>query len=184
MPLEAQRPPVDFARLDAVANHGMMIESDGLAQIGGVVRHLFSQPGDVRGQFVDASDMPIKTRVNLLEAQIYLFEPPVDLLEAPVNLLEAPVDLLKAPIDLFEPPVMLAQSSDDIAYLQGDFGQQLIDGCDIGAVDPAHAIPRTILSQAFLYMHSAVERKGLSLSGRLPLMTNSSPCEWEEGPCL
>ena len=36
---------------------------------------------------------------------------------------------------------MLAQSSDDIAYLLGDFGPQLIDGCDIGAVDPAHATP-------------------------------------------
>jgi hypothetical protein len=36
---------------------------------------------------------------------------------------------------------MLAQSSDDIAYLLGDFVQQPIDGCDIGAVDPAHATP-------------------------------------------
>ena len=112
MPLDAQHPSLDFAELDAVANHGMVIERHRLAQIGDIVGHLFSQPGDIRGQFVDASDMPIKARVNL-------FEPPVDLLE---------------------PPVMLTQSSDDIAYLLGDFGQQLIDGGDIGAVDTAHAI--------------------------------------------
>jgi hypothetical protein len=161
MPLEAPRPPLDFAELDAVANYGMVIESDGLAQTGDIVRHLFSQPGDVRGQFVDAVNVPIKTRVDLLEAQIYLFEAPVDLLEAPVDLLEASVDLLEVSVDLlkppvdsleplvdlFEPPAMLTEPSTDIAYLLGDFGQQLIDGCDIGAVDPAHAIPRTILPQ-------------------------------------
>jgi hypothetical protein len=147
MPLEAPRPPLDFAELDAVANHGMVIESDGLAQIGDVVRHLFSQPGDVRGQFVDAVNVPIKTRVDLLEAQIYLFEAPVDLLEASVDLLEVSVDSLEPPVDLFEPPAMLTEPSTYIAYLLGDFGQQLIDGCDIGAVDPAHAIPRTILPQ-------------------------------------
>jgi hypothetical protein len=147
MPLEAPRPPLDFAELDAVANHGMVIESDGLAQIGDVVRHLFSQPGDVRGQFVDAVNVPIKTRVDLLEAQIYLFEAPVDLLEASVDLLEVSVDSLEPPVDLFEPPAMLTEPSTYIAYLLGDFGQQLIDGCDIGAVDPAHVIPRTILPQ-------------------------------------
>ncbi|HKM72923.1 MAG TPA: hypothetical protein VJX94_23145 [Stellaceae bacterium] len=112
MPLDAQHPPLDFAELDAMANHGIVIESHGLAQIGDIVRHLFPQSGDIRGQFVNASHMPIEARVNL-------FEPPVDLLE---------------------PPVMLTQSSDDIAYLLGDFGQQLIDGGDIGAVDTAHAI--------------------------------------------
>jgi hypothetical protein len=111
MALDAQRPLLDFAELDAVANHGMVIEGNRLAQTGDVVRHLFSQSGDIRGQFVDAFNVPIKTRVYLLEA---------------------PVDLLEAPVDLFEPPVMLTQSSDDIAYLLGDFGQQLIDGCDIG----------------------------------------------------
>jgi len=142
MPLDAQHPPLDFAELDAVANHGMVIERHGLAQIGDVVGHLFSQPGDIRGQFVDAINVPIKTRVDLLEAQFHL-------LEAPVDLLEPPVDLLEPPVDLFEPSVMFTQSSDDIAYLLGDFGQQLIDGRDIGAVDPAHAIPRTILSQPF-----------------------------------
>ena len=154
MPLDAQHPLLDFAELDAVANHGMVIESDGLAQTGDIVRHLFSQPGDVRGQFVDAVNVPIKTRVDLLEAQIYLFEAPVDLLEASVDLLEVSVDLLKPPVDsleplvdLFEPPAMLTEPSTDIAYLLGDFSQQLIDGCDIGAVDPAHAIPRTILPQ-------------------------------------
>jgi len=142
MPLDAQHPPLDFAELDAVANHGMVIEGDGLAQTGDIVRHLFSQPGDIRGQFVDAINVPIKTRVDLLEAQFHL-------LEAPVDLLEPPVDLLEPPVDLFEPSVMFTQSSDDIAYLLGDFGQQLIDGRDIGAVDPAHAIHRTILSQPF-----------------------------------
>jgi len=142
MPLDAQHPPLDFAELDAVANHGMVIERHRLAQIGDVVGHLFSQPGDIRGQFVDAINVPIKTRVDLLEAQFHL-------LEAPVDLLEPPVDLLEPPVDLFEPSVMFTQSSDDIAYLLGDFGQQLIDGRDIGAVDPAHAIPRTILSQPF-----------------------------------
>jgi hypothetical protein len=154
MPLDAQHPLLDFAELDAMANYGMVIEGHGLAQIGDIVRHLFSQPGDVRGQFVDAVNVPIKTRVDLLEAQIYLFEAPVDLLEASVDLLEVSVDLLKPPVDsleplvdLFEPPAMLTEPSTDIAYLLGDFGQQLIDGCDIGAVDPAHAIPRTILPQ-------------------------------------
>ena len=142
MPLDAQHPPLDFAELDAVANHGMVLERHGLAQIGDVVGHLFSQPGDIRGQFVDAINVPIKTRVDLLEAQFHL-------LEAPVDLLEPPVDLLEPPVDLFEPSVMFTQSSDDIAYLLGDFGQQLIDGRDIGAVDPAHAIHRTILSQPF-----------------------------------
>ena len=149
MPLDAQHPPLDFAELDAVANHGMVIERHGLAQIGDVVGHLFSQPGDIRGQFVDAINVPIKTRVDLLEAQFHLLEAPVDLLEPPVDLLEPPVDLLEPPVDLFEPSVMFTQSSDDIAYLLGDFGQQLIDGRDIGAVDPAHAIHRTILSQPF-----------------------------------
>jgi hypothetical protein len=131
MAFDAQRPLLDFAELDAVANHGVVIEGNRLAQTGDVVRHLFSQSGDIRGQFVDAINVPIKTRVDLLEAEIYLFEPPVDLLEPPV-------DLFEPPVDLFEPPVMLTQSSDDIAYLLGDFGQQLIDGCDIGAVDTAH----------------------------------------------
>jgi hypothetical protein len=70
MPLDAQRPLLDFAELDAVANHGMVIEGHGLAQIGDVVRHLFSQPGDIRGQFVDASDMLIETRVDLFEAPV------------------------------------------------------------------------------------------------------------------
>jgi hypothetical protein len=88
MPLDAQRPLLDFAELDAVANHGMVIEGHGLAQTGDVVRHLFSQPGDIGGQFVDAGDMLIKTRVDL-------FEPAVD---------------------LFEASVMFTQSSDDIAY--------------------------------------------------------------------
>ena len=154
MPLEAQRPPLDFAELDAVANHGMVIESDRLAQVGDIVRHLFSQPGDIRGQFVDAINVPIKTRIDLLEAQFHLLEAPVDLLEPSVDLLEVSVHLLKPPVDsieplvdLFEPPAMLTEPSTDIAYLLGDFGQQLIDGCDIGAVDPAHAIPRTILPQ-------------------------------------
>jgi hypothetical protein len=152
MPLDAQHPLLDFAELDAMANHGMVIESDGLAQTGDIVRHLFSQPGDVRGQFVDASDMPFEARVDL-------FEPPVDLFEPPVDLFEPPVDLLEPPVDLFEPPVMLTQSSDDVAYLLGDLGQQLIDSRDIGAVDPAHAIPRTILSQPLYTGHSAAREK-------------------------
>ena len=170
MPLDAQRPPLDFAELDAVANHRMVIEGNGLAQTGDVVRHLFSQPGDIRGQFVDAINVPIKTRVDLLEAQIYLFEPPVDLLEAPVDLLEPAVDLL-------EPPVMFTQSSDDIAYLLGDFGQQLIDGCDIDAVALAHAINRAVVPPSPLYIGSARKRKGLSPGRRLPLMASWSPFE-------
>jgi hypothetical protein len=124
MALDAQRPLLDFAELDAVANHRVVIEGDRLAQTSDVVRHLFSQSGDIRGQFVDAFNVPIKTRVDLLEAEIYLFEPPVD---------------------LFEPPVMgghplgdLAYLLGDLAYLPGNLGQQLIDGCDIGPVDTAH----------------------------------------------
>jgi hypothetical protein len=130
MALDAQRPLLDFAELDAVANHGVVIEGNGLAQTGDIVRHLFSQSCDVRGQFVDAINVPIKTRVDLLEAQIHL-------IEAPVDLFEAPVDLFEAPVDLFEPPVMcghplgdLANLSADLAnllgqlaYLPGDFGQ-------------------------------------------------------------
>ena len=44
---------------------------------------------------------------------------------------------------------MLAQSSDESANLLGDFGQQLIDGCDIGAVDPAHATPEPSFRKHF-----------------------------------
>ena len=123
MPLEAQRPPLDFAELDAVANHGMVIERHGLAQIGDVVGHLFSQPGDIRGQFVDAINVPIKTRVDLLEAEIYLFEAPVDLLEAPVNLLEPPVDLLEPSVVCGHPLGDLTNLLGNLAYLPGDFGQ-------------------------------------------------------------
>ena len=117
MPLDAQRPLLDFAELDAVANHGMVIEGHGLAQTGDIVRHLFSQPGDVRGQFVDASDMPIEARVDLLEALVVCRHPLGDL-----------ANLLADRANLFG----------ELAHLPGNLGQQLIDGCDIGAVDTAH----------------------------------------------
>jgi hypothetical protein len=120
LPLDAQRATLDFAELDAVANHGMVIEGNGLAQTGDVVRHLFSQSGDIRSQFVDAIHVPIKTRVDLLEAL-------VDLLEALVDLLEALVNLLEPRVDLFEPPVVsghplgdLANPLGNLAWLPGD----------------------------------------------------------------
>jgi len=116
MPLDAQHPPLDFAELDAVANHGMVIERHGLAQIGDVVGHLFSQPGDIRGQFVDAINVPIKTRVDLLEAQFHL-------LEAPVDLLEPPVDLLEPSVVCGHPLGDLTNLLGNLAYLPGDFGQ-------------------------------------------------------------
>lgn len=131
MALDAQRPLLDFAELDAVANHGMVIEGNRLAQTGDVVRHLFSQSGDIRGQFVNAFNVPIKTRVDLLEAEIYLFEPPVDLFEPPV-MCGHPLD------DLANLSADLANLLGELAHLPGNFGQQLIDGCDIGAVDAAH----------------------------------------------
>jgi len=123
MPLEAQRPLLDFAELDAVANHGVVIEGNGLAQTSDIVRHLFSQSCDVHGQFVDAINVPIKTRVDLLEAEIYLFEAPVDLLEAPVNLLEPPVDLLEPSVVCGHPLGDLTNLLGNLAYLPGDFGQ-------------------------------------------------------------
>jgi len=116
MALDAQRPLLDFAELDAVANHGVVIEGNGLAQTSDIVRHLFSQSCDVHGQFVDAINVPIKTRVDLLEAEIYLFEAPVDLLEAPVNLLEPSVVC-------GHPLGDLTNLLGNLAYLPGDFGQ-------------------------------------------------------------
>src|SRR5215472_16203022 len=47
----------------------------------------------------------------------------------------------------------------------GNLGEQLIDGCDIGAVDAALPTPRAILARALLYTHfSPHQRKRLSPS--------------------
>ena len=107
MPLDAQHPLFEIAELNALADDGMVIERHGVAKLGDIVRDLLSQPCDIRGQFVDTSDVPIEARVDLFEAQIHLFEPQIHLFEPPVDLLEPPVDLFEPPVNLFEAPVVL-----------------------------------------------------------------------------
>jgi hypothetical protein len=132
MPLDAQHPLFEIAELNALADDGMVIERHGVAKLGDIVRDLLSQPCDIRCQFVDTSDVPIEARVDLFEPQIHLFEPSVDLLEPPVV--------------CGHPLGDLANLLGDLAQLPGHLSQQLIDGCDIGTVDAAHAIGRTMLS--------------------------------------
>src|SRR6516225_1657501 len=70
------------------------------------------------------------------------------------------------------------------ATLWAALGEQLIDGYDIGAVDPAHAIPRTILARPLVCTHfSRRQRKRLSPSRRA---TNGNivPFEREKLRCF
>jgi hypothetical protein len=139
MPLDAQHPLFEIAELNALADDGMVIERHGVAKLGDIVRDLLSQPCDIRCQFVDTSDVPIEARVDLLEAQIHLLEPQI-------HLFEPPVDLLEPPVVCGHPLGDLANLLGDLAQLPGHLSQQLIDGCDIGTEDAAHAIGRTMLS--------------------------------------
>jgi len=69
-------------------------------------------------------------------------------------------------------------------YPVGDLGEQLIDGYDIGAVDPAHAIPRTILARPLVCTHfSRRQRKRLSPSRRAA-NGNIVPFEREKLRCF
>src|SRR5215472_7058015 len=121
-----------------------------------VMRNRLAQRGQTSGEVVELAVMVRQASDDAVELAVLRIEPAVEGVE---------------------PAIVPGNPA-------GHFGQQLIDGGDIGAVAAAHAIPRTMLARPPLYTHfSPRQRKRLSLSRRAA-NGNIVPSEREKLRCF
>ena len=118
-----------------------------------------------------------ETGGEVVELAVMVGEVGCDVLELAIMVREVRRNAVKLAVEGVEPAIVPR-------YRAGDLGEQLINGCDIRAVDAAHAIPRTILARPLLYTHfSPHQRKRLSPSRRAA-NGNIVPSEREKSPCF